>query len=302
MRMLSQARQAVARCLRPLAARAARAYVAGDRLEDALRVGDRLGKRGLGMTAGYWDCPNDSPRTVADKYLNAIDALADRQHAYVSIKIPTLDYSRELSSEVVDRAAKRRVRVHFDALGPDTADRSRALFDRLLDRGAELSYTLPGRWARSVHDAAWASERGIVVRVVKGQWADPEDPGRDPREGYLKVIDALAGRAGHVAVASHDTRLVEAACHRLRGAGTSCELELLYGLPMRRSLAQADALSLGVHVYVPYGASYLPYALSHVGSNPRMLWWLVCDWFSAEQSAPSEARRQPEPVLESTRR
>ena len=202
----------------PLAARAAKAYVAGERLEDALRVADKLSERGLGVTLGYWDSPKDTPRIVADAYLDAIDAVADRQHAYVSIKAPALDFSHELSAEVVDRAALRRVRVHFDALGPEMADRSRTLFDHLLDRGAELSYTLPGCWLRSVSDAAWAAERRIVVRVVKGQWADPADPLRDLRRGYLEVIDALAARAAHVAVASHDTQLVAAAVARLKGA------------------------------------------------------------------------------------
>ena len=294
MRMVDRARRMASKCLRPLVARAAKAYVAGERLEDALRVADKLSERGLGITLGYWDSPKDTPRSVADAYLDAIDALANRQHGYVSIKIPSLDYSHELSAKVVDRAALRRVRVHFDALGPETADRSRALFDRLLDRGAELSYTLPGRWLRSVSDAAWAAERGIVVRVVKGQWADPADPRRDPRRGYLEVIDALAARAAHVAVASHDTQLVAAAVARLKGANTSCELELLHGLPMRRSLAQADALSLGVHVYVPYGETYLPYAISRVRQNPRVLWWLLRDLFASHGPISRVPPRQPE--------
>jgi proline dehydrogenase len=295
MRITDRFRGAASKCLRPLAARAAKAYVAGERLEDALRVADKLSKRGLGITLGYWDSPQDTPRGVADAYLKAIDALRDRQHAYLSIKVPALDFSRELSGEVVDRAARSRVRVHFDALGPETADRSRDLFDQLLDRGAELSYTLPGRWRRSVSDAAWAAERKIVVRVVKGQWPDPDDPGRDPRGGYLEVIDALAARAAHVALASHDTQLVSGAVARLKGARTSCELELLHGLPMRRSLAQADALSLGVHVYVPYGKSYLPYAISRMRKNPRVLWWLLRD-LVALQGADSHVYRTPERV------
>ena len=113
----------------------------------------------------------------------------------MSIKPPALDFSHELSCEVVDQAALGGVRVHFDALAPEAADRSRDLFDRLIDRGAEVTYTLPGRWRRSVSDAAWVAERKIVARVVKGQWADPDNPARDPRFGYLEVIDALAGRA-----------------------------------------------------------------------------------------------------------
>ncbi|MBI3838288.1 MAG: proline dehydrogenase [Planctomycetia bacterium] len=296
MRLTTRARRAISKCLRPLARRAAGAYVAGEHLEDALEVADRLTDRGLGVTLGFWDGEEDSPRHIADTYLAGVKALAGRDHAYLSIKVPSLKFSEDLLAEVVGQAARSEVRLHFDALGPEVSDRSRALFDRLLDRGVDLSYTLPGRWMRSIEDAAWAAGRGFVVRVVKGQWADPADPRRDLRTGFLQVIDALAGRARHVAVASHDVPLVTEAVNRLRAAGTSCEMELLYGLPMRESLALADELKLGVHVYVPYGKAYLPYALAHMQSNPRIAWWLLRDMLKSRGSRKHTDARQRELV------
>lgn len=293
MALFTGVRRMASKCLSPLARRAAQAYIAGEQLTDAMVVADRLEERGLGVTLGYWDGPDDSPRQVADQYLAAIRSLVGREHDYVSIKVPSLGFSHELMAEVAEQAAKRRVRLHFDALSPDTADRSRALFEEALQFGGDLSYTLPGRWARSIDDAAWAIELQIPVRVVKGQWADPEDPDRDLRFGFLSVIDALAGRARHVAVASHDTSLVGHSVKCLRAAKTSCEVELLYGLPMRESLLQADWLALAAHIYVPYGKAYLPYAMSRVRSNPRMLWWLVRDLFSsrpAVRKAATQAR------------
>jgi len=291
MPLVAAARRWASKCVLPLALRAAKAYVAGERLDDAMLAADKLCDRGLGVTFGYWNSPQDTPRLVADAYLAGIRALAGRQHAYLSIKVPSLDYSSALLGEIVEQATRQRVRLHFDALAPETTDRSRALFEEFLDAGVELSYTLPGRWARSLRDAAWASELGIVVRVVKGQWADPSDQHRDMRHGFLRVIDALAGRARHVAVASHDVPLVNEAVKRLRESDTSRELELLYGLPMRRSLEQADQLELGVRIYVPYGKSYLPYALSRASSNPRVVWWLVRDLFAARY-APNAGHRE----------
>lgn len=281
MGLLTGARKIVSGCLRPIARHAAQSYVAGERLEDAVRVAQGMSERGLGVTLGYWDGPDDSPRRVTDEYLAGIESLAGREHAYLSIKVPSLGFSRELLGEVVERAGRCRVRVHFDALAPETVDRSRTLIEEFLDRGTELSFTLPGRWARSVDDAAWAVEHGLIVRVVKGQWADPADPHRDPRTGFLQVIESLAGRARHVAVASHDVPIVAQAVGCLRAAGTSCGMELLFGLPMHKSLQLADSVALGVHVYVPYGKSYLPYALSRLRGNPRMMWWLVRDFFAA---------------------
>jgi proline dehydrogenase len=294
MSLIARSRKIVGRCLTPLTLRAARSYVAGERLEDAVRVADTLSGRGLGVTLGFWDAPGDSPLLVADAYLEGIRALAGREYSYLSIKVPSLGYSPELLSGLVEQATRDRVRLHFDALSPDTADRSRALFDRFVDSGAELSYTLPGRWARSVDDAAWAVERGVTVRVVKGQWPDPIDPKRSMHDGYLQVIDALVGRARHVAVATHDVPLAIESIRRLRAAGTSCGMELLYGLPMPPSLEAADWLAVGVHVYVPYGRAYLPYALSRVRSNPRILWWLMRDAILARKrdTRPEPQKRE----------
>ena len=94
-----------------------------------------------------------------------------------------------------------------------------------------------------------------------------------------------------MAVASHDVTLVNESIRRLRTAGTSCGMELLYGLPMRESLQQANWLAVGVHVYVPYGKAYLPYALSCVGRDPRIAWWLFRDMIlAARANKPQEEK------------
>jgi len=67
------------------------------------------------------------------------------------------------------------------------------------------------------------------------------------------------------------------ALRRLRAAGTSCELELLFGLPARRVMDVADEEGVPVRLYVPYGASFLPYRLSHIRQTPRIGWWFLRD-------------------------
>ncbi len=171
MRLRESARRIASKCVRPIARCAARSYVAGERLEDALRVAAELSERGLGVTLGYWDGPDDLPRQLANEYLAGIDALAGQEHAYLSIKVPSLAFSRELVGEVVERAARRRVRVHFDALGPDVAERSRAVVEDFLDHGAELSYTLPGRWR-----AAWKTPSGLPNAASWCAWSRANGP------------------------------------------------------------------------------------------------------------------------------
>jgi proline dehydrogenase len=226
---------------------------------------------------------------VATEYLAAIEGLAaGRLDAYLSIKPPALRFDRGLAVALAAAAQGRGVCLHLDSHGPEAADPSRALLEVLRSKlpGRHLGTTLPGRWARSVPDAVWALEHGLQIRVVKGQWPDPSDPRRDPRAGFLEVVERLAGRARRVLVASHDVPLAAEAVRRLRGAGTPCELELLYGLPMARSLRWAEASGVPVRIYVPYGKGYTPHAVAHLLHNPRLIWRVVRDVVSGTGAVP----------------
>ncbi len=275
-----KARGAAKACVMPLMKWVARNYIAGDTLDDALRVKRRLAERGISATIGFWNTQRDPAREVADQYLQGLDALAAEPHTdYLSIKLPALCFSKKLVGEVVERARSVGRRIHLDSLAPEDADRTRSMVEEALAAGpgVDVGYTLPGRWLRSRDDARWASDRGLFVRVVKGEWTDPADPQRHKREGFLEVIDTLAGRARRVGVATHDPTLAAEAIRRLQKAGTPCDLELLYGLPMRDVIRRARDLGVGVRVYVPYGEAYMPYALSQVRRKPRIVWWLLKD-------------------------
>jgi proline dehydrogenase len=274
----SYLRRTAGRCLMPLAVRAAQSYIAGPELNDALHVTRGLAKRGLAATLGFWDGAGDSPDSVAEHYLAALTVLAQEGcDAYVSIKLPALADSRALLDRVVEQARRQGQRIHFDSLATDAADSMWSAALAAAAAGTNISCSLPGRWPRSLDDAEVAVAAGIVPRVVKGQWADPESPEIDLRDGFLSVVDRLAGRVPHVAIASHDVPLVGEAIRRLRASGTTCELELLYGLPERASLALAGREGIRSRFYVPYGRAYLPYCLAHARRQPRMLWWLMRD-------------------------
>jgi proline dehydrogenase len=188
------------------------------------------------------------------------------------MKPPALRFSPELADGLARAAAARQVRLHLDSHGTEHADASNAMLEVMAAHlpGEALGTTLPGRWRRSLADADWAVERGLNVRVVKGQWPDPADPQRDLSGGFLKVIDRLAGRARHVAVATHDFPLACEAIRRLQVSGTPCGVEVLLGMPARPLLRWAKESGVPVRVYIPFGAGFIPNALGVLKRNPRI--------------------------------
>jgi proline dehydrogenase len=144
-------------------------------------------------------------------------------------------------------------------------------------REGERGTTLPGRWRRSVNDAALAERLGLRVRVVKGQWAEPGDDGIDPAAGFLRVVDALRGHRHGVAVATHDAPLLAEALRRLTAWGTPCSAELFLGLPFRGPALAARRVGVPIRVYVPYGHGGAPYGVADVAGHPVAAWWLLQD-------------------------
>lgn len=276
--MKHRMRQAVWAAWLSLARVAGRRYVAGPTVEAAVHTCRDTARQGFAAAICYWNDEEETPRAVGLRYLEAVAALERAElDCYLSLKATAVDYGRELMGEIGARAAAAGVRVHLDSMWPESAAPTFALITELAVRQTTLGCTLPARWRRSVDDAERAIELGLPVRVVKGQWADPDPPALDPRAGFLAVIDRLAGRAPLVAVATHDPSLALTALQRLRAAGTTCELELLYGLPRRAMVPVARAARVPARIYVPYGAAWVPYCLSQVRQNPRLLWWGLRD-------------------------
>ncbi|RZI43751.1 GNAT family N-acetyltransferase [Herbaspirillum sp. HC18] len=271
-------------CAVPILKRAAKSYISGEKISDALRVAAKLNAEGRSATIGYWNTESCSPNDVADQGLLGLEQLTGYgDKNYLSLKLPALQFNKELLYKLGESAATANRRLHLDAHGIECVDRKIAACEDLKQRhpNLDIGFTLPGRWERSLKDADWVCRQGHFVRVVKGQWPDPAKADHDPERGFLNVIDRLAGRARMVAVATHDPELAFNALQRLQAAGTPCELELLYGLPMRRCLQVARQLGVSVRIYVPYGEAYLPYALSQLRRKPQILWWLLRDSVTA---------------------
>ncbi|HYK81564.1 MAG TPA: hypothetical protein VEU55_00345 [Gemmatimonadales bacterium] len=264
---------------RPIAERAARAYVAGPDLGHALATCRTLARDGMPTTICPWDGDGDSPRQVADTYLAAVAGLTGAGlDCHLSIKAPSLGFSSALLAELGAAARRGGIGVHFDSLGLTAADPTWALIREMAAHDIPTGCTLPARWCRSLADVDQAVELGVRVRVVKGQWADPAVPEGAIRAAFLALVDRLAGRARQVAVATHDPALIRPALEALRRAATPCELELLFGLPARAPLRLARASGVPVRFYVPYGKAWLPYSLSQLRRHPRVVWWTMRDW------------------------
>ncbi|HEX6375776.1 MAG TPA: proline dehydrogenase family protein [Allosphingosinicella sp.] len=252
--------------------------VRGPGPDDAARRCHALHRNGLAATVGYFQSGEGRAEEIVAANRAIAGLLAGRSgDVYLSVKAPPLGFDAAHLRRVADAATAAGLALMFDAHATKDAERTLAVVSGFLRELPGTGFALPARWRRSMADAADFRESSARIRVVKGEWADPEWAGPDVEANYLALVARLAGRAGPVTVATHDPRLAERALTLLLRAGTPCELEQLRGLPARRSVAVARRLGVPVRVYVPFGPGWWPYAVDKALGRPYLLPWMIRD-------------------------
>ena len=275
---------ATLRALGPFYARAGSAYLAGNNRTSALAVSARLVAAGSEVTLGYWPPQGESFEEVAAEESATLHALGNAglygAGAALSLKAARLGFDADVVRRLAVLAAERNVRLVFDAHSPAEADRTLELARIARREDAPTGVVLPARWGRSAEDAVMASECGLSVRVVKGQWPDTVPGIRRSaedalRSSFLGLVDRLSGLGVPFSVATHDPVLLDEALGHLAGSEAQSEVELLLGLPIQRVLQIARRSGASTRFYVSFGYPGLPYPFRSVLLRPRLAWLLA---------------------------
>lgn len=265
--MAKEARRRLAAARERTSETVASRYVAGPALEDALREEGRYADAGYLTMVGFWGTSETDVKMARDQCLLAVETLSAGSE--LSVKLHALGGDGPMLDRLLDRCVERGLGLHLDALWPETAEESLSAAIRLAAHApGRVGCTLTGRWQRSVADARRLRGAGLRVRVVKSEWADPEDPERDAVAGCLEVVEALAAAAVPVAVATQDKALAVPAIDALLAAGVPCELQVLYAMNGRATVRCAQERGVPVRVYVPYGHGRVPYRTDRVLASP----------------------------------
>jgi hypothetical protein len=237
--------------------------------QDALAAARSLARFRLPVSAGYFQGASATPAEVVQVYGRLAEALAGSgDDALLALKAPALGFDEQL----VRKIAAAGVPLTFDSLTEPHAERTLALAETFA-----AGLALPARWRRSRADAERLRDGPCRVRLVKGEWVDPEGDQPNIVEAYLDLVRVLAGRREMVGVATHDPALAQAALRILLDAGTPCELEQLRGLPRRRTTKVAKRLGVPVRLYYPFGPGWWPYAADKALARPYLPLWALRD-------------------------
>jgi len=268
---------------KPVVRRISSRYIAGEELDDALRVVLQLNGEGKLATIdvlGEEITEPEEAQAIALAYREAFEAIErGKLDSNVSIKPTALglklgyDLFRENVTEVVEHAASRGNFVRIDMEDSSTTDDTLQLYRDLCEDGHEnVGVVLQAYLRRTIVDLEGLAN----VRLCKGIYIEPPELAyreyEAVRANFVRCLVQLLEQGSYVGIATHDEYLVGEALrlvHERDLPRSAYELQMLLGVREDR----ADQLVREGHrlrVYVPYGTHWYEYSLRRLQENPAL--------------------------------
>lgn len=298
------------RCIPPFLVRFfARPYVAGDSLEKALAVAVQLWqtrrlRTSLDLLAE--DIETDAAvRENVDTYLQMIDAVAadgrfDGAPPTLSLKPSSYttdpldrggeaDTSREALFEIAERAKARGVALTIDMEGCAWTDFTLGVLRDLHRAGhTDVGAVLQTRLNRTESDLD-RLPKGCRVRLVIGIYREPASIAvtdkRIMKERLLEYGATLLRRGHYVELATHDEpwvrRWVDEVVPAVGASTAQYELQMLYGVPRDKLLAELTARGVQARLYVPFARGWdqaIAYLRRRLDEYPAMMLLVLKNW------------------------
>jgi proline dehydrogenase len=280
---------------KPIVRRVADPYIAGDNLEDMMRVSAEMNRQGFLVAAAilgeFVTRREESTDAVAD-----YKALLERMHkqhveAYIHVK-PThlglkLDagFCRENVEELLAFAKERGQFVRMDMEDSPCIDETLAMYYHLRQRHNNVGVVIQARMRRSLDDVRKLAAVQANVRICKGIYLEPHSLAyTDPElinRNYTLLLEELIKGGCYPAIATHDERLVYEAYRLIDRYGLShdaCEFQMLLGVmaPLRDLVHGAGHR---LRVAVPYGPNWYAYSIRRLRKNPTVAGYVLRSMF-----------------------
>lgn len=271
---------------KPVVRRFASRYVAGEGLEDAIRVIRELAAEGAMSTLdvlGESVTRKEETFETRDEYLRALRAIAQASlPANVSVK-PTaigLSIDPELAlangRDICRKAAEAGTFVRLDMEDTPFTESTIQLALKLKQEFGNVGVVIQSYLRRSLGDLDRLNAAGMNLRICKGIYVEPRKLAYKDRQTVIDNFGALVekqlGAGCYAGIATHDEACVQRALvtiDRLKLAPDRYEFQMLLGVDptLRRILLESGHR---LRVYVPYGKDWYAYSIRRLKENPAI--------------------------------
>lgn len=277
-------------------------YIAGAKLEDAIKVIRELNSHKIKATA---DVLGEAIENIQDAnnyqkiYLETILA-AEKFGLNTTFSLkPTMfglqinyEQCKTLIKEIVKLAASKNFFVRIDMEDSSCTDTELKLFSELYSEFPEnVGIVIQAYLHRSLTDIENLAKISkpnspINVRLCKGIYVESKNIayklGHEINKNFIACLNLLLEKSLYPAIATHDKYLIRSSVKVLYANNkkeAEYEFQMLFGVTprLRQKLASAGHQ---MRVYVPFGEEWFRYSTRRLQENPKMVWDIIFGMFS----------------------
>jgi proline dehydrogenase len=292
----------------PFVRRAVLRFMPGENPDAALDAARQFANRGLPTTFTYLG-ENVTSEAEADAvtrhYLEILDRIADAGlDTEISVKLTHLgfDLVQNLAQANFNRlalaATERSNWAWIDMESTRYVDGTLAVYRGALSETSNVGLCLQAYLHRTDGDLTSLLPAGSgdpkpapSIRLVKGAYREPREAAMRERsavaESFLRLSRRMLeerseGRIRRVAIATHDTDLIERvgsfARERAMGAD-SFEIQMLYGIRQAEQFRFAEG-GRPTRSLIAYGPAWYPWYMRRLAEKPTNVWFVARNLFS----------------------
>lgn len=275
----------------------ARAFVAGERVSDAVKAVRKLNEKGIMATLDVLGENVKDVKTAenaVNAYIEVLDVIAkEGLDSNVSLKLTQmgLDIDYKFCLENIKKIAKKAEEtgnfVRIDMEGSFYTQKTLDLFKEVFKDFKNVGIVIQAYLKRSIDDIKDLNRLGAKVRICKGAYKEPHEIAykkmKEIRENFLKICKLLFENGNYPAIATHDTYLINSGKKMAKEMGKSekdFEFQMLYGIrpKTQQRLAQEG---YRMRVYVPFGTHWLPYFYRRLRERKENVFFVVKNLFKS---------------------
>jgi len=263
-------------------------YIAGEKLEDAVKLVRDLNSRNILATMDVLgeDTTNvEEANAAVEEALRVFETInAEKLKSTLSIKLTQIglklsyDLCLQNMKRILNKAKELNNYIEIDmedsSCTVDTINIFKDLRKEYSNCGMVMQAYL--RKGEIYLNDALEYLRGSSVRLCKGIYNEPPEIAfkgkQEIRENYLKLLEFLFRENIYVGIATHDIKLINGAKELIKKyskTNDDFEFQMLLGVKVDlRDKLVAEGYK--VRIYVPYGTHWYKYSIRRMKENPEL--------------------------------
>ena len=271
-------------------------YIAGESIDDAIRVTRELNRQGIYATIDVLGEAVKNREEAVDsqnKALEVLDTIVNfNLKANLSIKPTQMglaideDFAYDQVRILIQKAKEINIFIRIDMEDSPYTDATFRLFRKLKQDYDNLGVVVQAYMKRTYDDVVVLNKIGTNYRLCKGIYIEPPAIAyKDKqiiRKNYVKDLELMLKNGNYVGIATHDEYLVNEAYRLIKELNIpkdKFEFQMLLGVREDlRNKINADGYK--IRIYVPFGKDWYAYSTRRLKENPQMAGQIFRNIFS----------------------